>query len=115
MSFRSIAVEESVASDPSMSSSSIVLPSAAPEEERQSLLSGRQPTVLASPHASTMPPMSPSTLRSGSPTWSSTDNSSMWEDARPSARVSDAEAAPVLSRRASQEFVFVDDESEDGH
>lgn len=110
----SIVVEESYASDHSMSSSSIVLPTA-PEEERQSLLSGRsnQRHTAASTHYSTAAPMSPSTMKSSppsSPTWSVTDDASVWEDARPNA----SEARSVLSRRDSQEFILVDDESDGG-
>jgi hypothetical protein len=101
----SINVEESSAS--SMSSSSVVMmPQAAPADERGPVLRAedeadvvRVPPVEA---YSELPPPSPSTLRSSSPTeWSTTSGSSVWEDTHP--HVS-------LHRAPSTEFVFVEDD-----
>ena len=82
------------------------MPQAAPADERCSVLGVEDgaDAVLVDPveAASSMPPLSPSTLRSSSPTeWSTTSGSSVWEDAHP--QVS-------LHRTPSTEFVFVEDD-----
>lgn len=81
------------------------MPQAAPADERGSVVGAEGENVVhITPMGadSELPPPSPSTLRSSSPTeWSTTSGSSVWEDARP--HVS-------LHRAPSTEFVFVEDD-----
>jgi hypothetical protein len=87
-----------------------MMPAAAPEDEHQSIVDASE-QARVSPSASIMAPPSPSTLRSNSPTeWSSTDGSSIWDDARPRRNSQES-----LRRRDSQEFILVEDESDEGH
>lgn len=101
-----IAVEESPES--SMTSSSIIMmPQSAPAIDT-SANSDDEGVHISREDA---PPMSPSTMRSSSPTptdWSATSGSSLWEDARPS----NASTGNLLERQPSPDFVFVEDEDD---
>lgn len=83
------------------------MPRAAPIDERRFVLGLEDEAdvvhVMSPAEAdSEVPPPSPSTLRSSSPTeWSTTSGSSVWEDTQP--QVS-------LHRVTSNEFVFVEDD-----
>jgi len=76
------------------------MPQAAPADEVLGAEDGTDAARITAD--SELPPLSPSTLRSTSPTeWSTTSGSSVWEDAHPEA---------ALHRTPSIDFVFVDDE-----
>lgn len=103
--FCSFTVEESSA--PSMTGSSVIMmPAAAPSSVHHAADSDDEDAVHVT--REDMPLLSPSTMRSTSPTeWSETSGSSLWEDARPSVP---AARAASLHRHPSAEFVFIDDE-----
>lgn len=84
-----------------------MMPQAAPASETAGSEDGEVVNVARA--------VSPSTLRSASPTptdWSATSGSSLWEDARPSSGNPPPAGFQTLHRQPSSEFVFVEDEDD---